>query len=251
MAQLPGISAGDFITKCSHLLTAATGNSSPQILTLLNAALEGQICPWHSVGGSHPLSSYSGILSGEGAMCLRSRKGRGKPKRTSVVRCVRGSDSDNRLPESPVWCDVGGCSRGRVPRPAPGWLPRPCHGNGRPQAGSGAPSPAGTLLKLRETWGDSDHWEILPLRLQPSAQRVSAARHLPASHRGILHLRGSDGRKAAGRRTRGRRRFPVLGAWPSCGWATSESGTRPSQPRLGMRDAGRGCHPSTSGQAQL
>lgn len=152
MAQLPGISAGDFITKCSHLLTAATGNSSPQILTLLNAALEGQICPWHSLGGSHPLSSYSGILSGEGAMCLRSRKGRGKPKRTSVVRCVRGSDSDNRLPESPVWCDVGGCSRGRVPRPAPGWLPRPCHGKGRPQAGSGAPPPVRTLLKLRGTW---------------------------------------------------------------------------------------------------
>lgn len=39
LARLPGISAGDFITKCSHLLTAAPGNPSPQILTVLSAAL--------------------------------------------------------------------------------------------------------------------------------------------------------------------------------------------------------------------
>lgn len=122
MARLPGISAGDFITKCSHLLTAETGNSSPRILTLPNAALAGGhllvVPPWRSPSFLPPQASSHGKAD----TCLQSLQGeKKKPNQTktnsaSAVQSVRDRDRDNLLSQPPTGHGLGSSSPGRVPQ---------------------------------------------------------------------------------------------------------------------------------------
>lgn len=113
--------------------------------------------------------------------------------------------------------------------------------------GSGALPPAGTLQWLPGTLCASVQKKILPLRLQPATRWVSAAHHLllPAVREAEAGERQTGDPEAAGYSPS--RRVP--GAWPRCGWAALESGTRPGQPRRAeMQDSG--AVPAPRGHAQ-
>lgn len=125
--------------------------------------------PWHPLGGNHPLPpSTRHLPPGKRLRVCRASKERGGGTPTSAVRCIRGRDRDNGLPQPPAGRGVGG--RGRVPRPAPGvaapallWEGAAagggtglCHSRGRRCASPGGVAGVSLLTG-----------KILPLRLQP------------------------------------------------------------------------------------
>lgn len=187
---------------------------------------------------TNPFLPTPGILSRESGYVFAEPLSAGGKPRASVIRCARGRDRDSGLSQPPTGRGVG---RGGVPRPAPGWQPRPCPPQagerGSATRGDTAVAPGGTgAAGVSLVTGKSSRFGCSP---RQGGCSLPTAPCLPAVGGARWQEERRTGHPEAGEDSPSRR---VTGAWPGCGVASPLGKRYQAGPAPSGADVGLGWH---------